>query len=96
MSAVETVTRQLMNYFACVARPGRVFGPRDFNSQVLTYAFDPQERATLGTALQQLVEAGVLQSTSPTEYTLTREGFASARLLCDGDRTAARGTVQPA
>jgi hypothetical protein len=94
MSAIEKITGQLMNYFACVAHPGQVFGPRDFNSQVMTYAFAPEERAALGIALQELVHAGVLQATSPIEYTLTREGFATARRLRAGDRTAARGTVQ--
>jgi hypothetical protein len=93
MTPVKKITRQLMNYFACVAHPGQVFGPRDFNSQVMMYVFDPEERAALGGALQQLVEDGVLDATSRTEYTLTRQGFATARELCDGDRSAARGTV---
>ena len=93
MTATEKITDQLMNYFACVAHAGQVFGPRDFNSQVLVYAFDPQERAALGTALQELVEAGVLRLTKPIEYTLTSDGFATARRLREGNRTAARGTV---
>ena len=93
MSTIEKITEQLMNYFACVARPGQVFGPRDFNSQVMMNSFDAQERDNLAAALQELVVTGVLQATSPIEYTLTPHGFNTARLLRDGNRSAARGTV---
>jgi hypothetical protein len=93
MTPIEKITRQLMNYFACVAHPGQVFGPRDFNSQVMMHVFDPEERAALGAALQHLLQGGVLEAITATEYTLTREGLAMARELCDGDRTAARGTA---
>jgi hypothetical protein len=94
MSAVEKITEQLMDYFACVAHPGQVFGPRDFNSQVMMNAFDPEERARLGAALEELVRQGVLEASSPIEYTLTREGLATARRLRQGDRSAARGKTE--
>ena len=93
MSAVQRITEQLMDYFACVGHPGRVFGPRDFNSQVMNNVFDAESRGALGIALQQLAEAGVLEAASPIAYTLTGGGFAMARRLRDGDRGAARGTV---
>jgi hypothetical protein len=93
MSAVEKVIQQLMDYLACVGHPGRVFGPRDFNSQVMHNVFDDESRGTLEVALQQLVAAGVLEPLSRIEYTLTRHGFQIARQLHHGNRGAGRGAL---
>jgi hypothetical protein len=81
MSMTEKLRQQLMHYFACVGRTGRVYGPRDFNSQVMMNAFDPHDRAALDDALWEMVEAGVLQRSSPLEFTLTSAGLDQIRRL---------------
>ena len=79
MTTSETVMK-LMDYFACTY-PRRLFGPRDFNSQVMAQVFDPRDRATLGTALEVLVEDGVLERCAPVDFRITDAGLALLRQL---------------
>lgn len=79
MTTSETVAK-LMDYFACTY-PRRLFGPRDFNSQVMAQVFDPRDRATLGTALEALVEDGVLERCAPFDFRITDVGLALLRQL---------------
>ena len=73
--AIESVRLQLLDYFATIgAAPGRVFTIRDFNSQVMMNVYVPTERAALGYALTQLLDAGILRHSSATGYLLTAAG----------------------
>ena len=77
MKTSDTVAL-LMNYFACTY-PRRVHGRRDFDSQVMANVFDAQDRATLGTALDELVANGILAPGPSGDFTLTDAGLALAR-----------------
>jgi len=75
--AIESVRLELLSYFATIgAEPERVYTIRDFNSQVMMNAYSPAERARLGQALAELLDAGILRQRSPTEYLLTAAGEA--------------------
>ena len=75
MSNVEKVKRDLLVYFKSVAYAGRLYGIQDFNSQVMMNTFDPAERALLGAALDELVDAGFMQRCSGAEFVLTKAGL---------------------
>jgi hypothetical protein len=78
--AVESVKLQLLDYFATIgAAPGYMFTIRDFNSQVMMNVYEPVERAALGYALTQLLDAGILRQGSATSYLLTAEGRAMVK-----------------
>lgn len=84
----DDVRQKLMEYFACIAYRGRVYGLREFNTQVMMNVYDPHDRAALATALDELDAAGVIQRYSSTEYTLTDAGLALARHLREQARAA--------
>lgn len=64
-----------------MARPGRVFGPRDFNTQVMMNIYAPEERAALAPVLRQLVDEAILRHVSPTEYEVTPAGLQRLKSL---------------
>jgi len=76
----EIVKLDLLNYFATIgAAPDRVFTISDFSSQVMMNAYLPRERARLGYALAELLDAGILRRSSATGYLLTAAGLAVVR-----------------
>jgi hypothetical protein len=80
VKAIERVKLELVDYFATIgAAPGCIFTIRDFNSQVMMNVYSPEERAALGYALAQLVDAGILRLASATSYLLTAEGLAMVK-----------------
>ena len=79
MTTSETV-RRLMDYFVSTY-PRRVYATRDFNAQVMANVFDAQDRATLGTALEELAADGVLEPCAAVEYRITDAGLAVVRQL---------------
>ena len=79
MSEIEEVRQRLMKYFACVAYAGRVYGPREFNANVMMNTYDPDGRAVLGVVLEEMVGSGILRRFTPLEYTLTPAGLQMAQ-----------------
>ena len=94
MTATDT-TRRLMAYFASTY-PRRVYGPRDFNSQVMANVFDPQDRATLGTALEQLLAAGFLETSPPNDFRITDAGLVVVRQCRQHPESIHAGALLPA
>ena len=84
MTTSETV-RRLMDYFTSTY-PRRVYATRDFNAQVMADIFDPQDRATLGCALDELVADGMLELSWEIEYRITEAG---AAVVCQLHRAKA-------
>ena len=80
MTTTRETMMKIMYYFACT-HPRRVYATRDFNSQVMADVFEAQDRATLGTALEELVADGVLEPCPPLEYRISDAGLALVRQL---------------
>jgi hypothetical protein len=84
MTTIDSVVRDLMNYFAGVGAAGdRTFSIRDFDTHVMMNAYAPQDRECLGLALAALSEAGIVSPASPTEYCLTAKGLRDLRMMRD-------------
>jgi hypothetical protein len=80
MSAVEKLKKDLLNYFASVNSSGdHVLTIRDFNSQLMAMTTDPEERAALAPALEELVSEGLLVKRLPSQFSLTKTGAVAAR-----------------
>lgn len=82
MTTVDDVVRNLMNYFVAIgAVAGRTFSIRDFNTQVMMNAYAPADRDCLRDALAALVEAGIVEPSSPVDYWLTAKGIKEVRAM---------------
>jgi hypothetical protein len=76
MKTTHGVKQDLLEYFGAIgASPGHRFTIRDFNQQVMMNVFAPSERACLDLALDELIEARVLEQVSETEYVLAPQGL---------------------
>jgi hypothetical protein len=73
---IESLTRNLENYFVALGAPkGHVFTLQDINLQVMMNVFAPEERALLDVVIEALVLDGGLRRVSATGYVLTDEGL---------------------
>lgn len=90
MLTIQEIERRLMDYFVAVGGdPAKVFGPRDFDSQVMMDAFTPEDRAGLALALGSLAHAGIVAPASPGEWQLTKSGLDRVKATRETRRDAA-------
>ena len=98
MKNSHDIQHGLMHYFASVgSTAGRIFGIRDFNTQVMMDAYTAEERDRLQPALEALIAAGILCRVSPTDYSLTAEGVRLVRTkTSQGEPWCVGATENPA